>query len=105
MKIKHKVTRSIEKDLEDLDETDQAIVRLSKRLEAQEHRIVQLKRDGVETETAEQLRSNMRDSLKDLIAHRALIMQALASRADRAIRDPISLVPPQKKHHGMMKTF
>lgn len=74
------VTRSIEEDLEDLDETDQAIERLGKRLEAQEQRIAQLKRDSIASETAEQIRSNIRDSLKELIMHRALIMHAIAHR-------------------------
>ncbi|WP_018004496.1 hypothetical protein [Cupriavidus neocaledonicus] len=74
------VTRSIEDDLADLDETDQAIQYLGKRLEAQEQRIAQLTRDGIDSTSAEQIRASIRDSLKELIMHRALIIHALARR-------------------------
>lgn len=39
------LTRSIKEELEDLDETDRAIERSGKRMEAQEQRIAHLKRD------------------------------------------------------------
>ncbi|RDK05460.1 hypothetical protein DN412_36860 [Cupriavidus lacunae] len=74
------VTRNIEEDLEDLDETDQAIERLGKRIDAQQQRIAHLKRDGIASETAEQIRANMCDSLKELIMHRALVMHAITYR-------------------------
>jgi Spy/CpxP family protein refolding chaperone len=74
------VTRNIEQDLEDLDETDQAIERLGKRIEAQEQRIAHLKKDGIDSETAEQIRASMCDSLKELIKHRALIVHAITYR-------------------------
>ncbi|CAN7768153.1 hypothetical protein LJR296_007258 [Cupriavidus necator] len=70
------VTRSLDKDLEDLEETDQAIERLGKRLEAQEKRIAQLSKDGIDSTGAEQIRA----SLKSLIMHRAMIMHTLARR-------------------------
>ncbi|WP_244222561.1 hypothetical protein [Cupriavidus lacunae] len=73
------LTRSIDKDLEDLDETDQAIDRLGKRLEAQEQRIAQLKRDGIDSTSAEQIRGSIHGSLKELIMHRALIIHALSA--------------------------
>lgn len=74
------VTRNIDEDLEDLDKTDQAIERLGKRIEAQEQRIAQLKRDGIDSESAEQIRANMCSTLKELFKHRALIMHAITSR-------------------------
>lgn len=74
------ITRSLEEDLEDLEETDQAIERLGKRLEAQEQRIAQLKRDRIASETAELIRSNIRESLKELMMHRALIVHAMTHR-------------------------
>lgn len=80
MQAGSEVTRCVEADLEDLDETDQAIERLGKRLEAQERRIAQLKRDGIDSTSAQQIRASIRDSLKELIMHRALIMHALARR-------------------------
>lgn len=67
-------------DLEDLDETDQAIERLGKRIAAQEQRIAHLKRDGIDSETAEQIRAAMGDSLKQLLMHRALILHAMTGR-------------------------
>jgi len=72
------VTRSLEDDLEDLDETDLAIDRLGRRIEAQEQRIAQLRRDGIDSWSAEQILANMRDSIKELIRHRTLITQAIA---------------------------
>jgi len=74
------VTRSLEDDLEDLDETDLAIDRLGRRIQAQEHRIAQLKKDGLYGPSAEQIVVSMRDSLKELIRHRMLITQAIAYR-------------------------
>lgn len=73
-------TRSIETDIEDLDDTDRAIERLGNRIDAQEQRIAQLKRDGIDGESAEKMRADMHDSLKELIMHRALIMHAIAYR-------------------------
>lgn len=74
------VTRNIEEELVDLDETDRAIERSGKRIEAQEQRIAHLKRDGVDGESAELLLADMRDSLKQLILHRALIVTAITRR-------------------------
>ncbi|MGO4812786.1 hypothetical protein AB4156_24830 [Cupriavidus sp. 2MCAB6] len=73
-------TRNIEEELEDLDETDSAIERAGKRIEAQEQRIAQLKREGTDSESAEKLLGDMRDSLKQLIMHRALIVKTIACR-------------------------
>lgn len=73
-------TRNIEEELEDLDETDSAIERAGKRIEAQEQRIAQLKREGTDSESAEKLLGEMRDSLKQLIMHRALIVKTIACR-------------------------
>lgn len=67
-------------DLRDLDETHVAIERVEKRIVAQEMRIAQLKRDCVESDSAERLLATMRDSLKELIMHRALIVHAIAYR-------------------------
>ncbi|MGT2493159.1 hypothetical protein ACU4GD_28275 [Cupriavidus basilensis] len=73
-------TRNIEEELEDLDETDRAIERAGKRIEAQEQRITQLKREGTDIESAEKLLGDMRDSLKQLIMHRALVVKAITCR-------------------------
>lgn len=73
-------TRDIEESLEDLDETDRAIEHAEKRVEAQEQRIAQLKREGIDSKSAEQLLADMCDSLKQLILHRALIVKSITSR-------------------------
>lgn len=73
-------TRNMEAELEDLDETDSAIERAGKRIEAQEQRIAQLKREGIDSESAEKLLADMRDSLKELIMHRALIIRTITRR-------------------------
>lgn len=73
--------RSIEEDLQDLDETDQAIERLSNRIDAQQQRVAQLKRDRVDANTAEAMLANMRASLKQLVMHRALVVHAMARRS------------------------
>lgn len=80
------VTRSIEEDLKDLDETDLAIERLGKRIAAQELRTAQLKRDRIDSDTAEKMLANMRDSLKKLIMHRALIVHAIAGSVAISLR-------------------
>lgn len=74
------VTPNIEEALEDLDETDRAIERSGKRIEAQQQRIAQLKREGMDSESAEQLLANMWDSLKELLMHRALVVKAITFR-------------------------
>lgn len=74
------VTPNIEEELEDLDETDRAIERSGKRIEAQQQRIAQLKREGMDSESAEQLLANMWDSLKELLMHRALVVKAITFR-------------------------
>ncbi len=74
-------TRNLEEELEDLDETERAIERSGKRIEAQEQRIAHLKMDGVNSESAEKLLADMRDSLKQRIVHRALIVKTIMCRA------------------------
>ncbi|SPR97615.1 hypothetical protein [Cupriavidus taiwanensis] len=87
--------RSIAEDLRDLDETDQAIERLSNRIDAQQLRVAQLKRDRVDANTAEAMLENMRASVKQLVMHRALVVHAMArrsagrTRADRFQGGPI----------------
>ncbi|KJK21106.1 hypothetical protein UB46_29470 [Burkholderiaceae bacterium 16] len=73
-------TRDIEEELEDLDETDRAIEHAGKRVEAQEQRIAQLKQEGIDSKSAEQLLADTCDSLKQLILHRALIVKSITSR-------------------------
>lgn len=70
-------TRSLEEDLEDLDETHRAIALTEKRLDSQKRRIAQLKEDGIECHSAEKMLADMHRSLKDLIRHRALVIQAI----------------------------
>lgn len=73
-------TLSIEESLQDLDEANLAIERAEKRIAAQELRIAQLKRDRVDSDSAERILASMRGSLKELIMHRALIVHAIAYR-------------------------
>lgn len=70
-------TRNIEEDLRELDETARSIERLGARIQAQERRIAALRRDGVETVSAEEIRARLCDSLKDMVMHRALILHAM----------------------------
>lgn len=74
------VPRSIEQELRDLDETHLAIDRVEKRIVAQELRIEQLKSDRIDSDSAERLLASLRESLKELIMHRALIVHAIAYR-------------------------
>ncbi len=69
--------RNKEEDLEELDETDRAIERLGERIQAQEKRLAQLKREGIDVKSAEEIRANLCESLKELLKHRALIQHAL----------------------------
>jgi len=80
MRLSPEITRRLGEHLEDLHETNQVIERLEKRIDAQERRIAQLKIDGVDIEPAENLRDGMRNSLQELIKHRALIMLAIVQR-------------------------
>lgn len=73
-------TLSIEEALKDLDEANLAIERAEKRIAAQELRIAQLKRDRIDSDSAERILASMRGSLKELIMHRALIVHAIAYR-------------------------
>ncbi|PLP97943.1 hypothetical protein CYJ10_24420 [Cupriavidus pauculus] len=73
------VTRDTEEDLDELDETDRAIERLEKRIQAQEQRVAQLKREGIVGQSAEQIRVNLCESLEELVRHRALILHDLAN--------------------------
>lgn len=69
--------RSLEEELEDLDETDRAIKLAEKRLDSQKRRLAQLKADGVQSQSAERILADMNRSLEDLIRHRALVVQAI----------------------------
>ena len=69
--------RNIQEDLKELDDTDRFIERLGRRIHAQERRIAELKRDGIESKSAEQIRANLCDSLRDLVMHRALILHGM----------------------------
>ncbi|WER46981.1 hypothetical protein CupriaWKF_05240 [Cupriavidus sp. WKF15] len=66
--------RNIQEDLKELDDTERSIERLGQRIHAQERRIAELKRDGIESNSAEQIRARLCDSLSDLVKHRALIL-------------------------------
>ncbi|WP_240745800.1 hypothetical protein [Cupriavidus oxalaticus] len=72
--------RCIEQDLQDLDDTDLAILRAEKRIAAQELRIAQLNRDGIDSASAQAMLTNMREGLKELIMHRALIVHGITYR-------------------------
>lgn len=72
--------RCIEQDLQDLDDTDLAILRAEKRIAAQELRIAQLNRDGIDSASAQAMLANMREGLKELIMHRALIVHGITYR-------------------------
>ncbi|MBP0624723.1 hypothetical protein [Cupriavidus consociatus] len=76
--------RSIGENLKDLDETELAIERLERRIGAQEARIAQLKRDGIDCSTAQEIRANMHQSLGALLKHRSLVQHALAYRKRRS---------------------
>ena len=91
MQPESEAVRSVEVDLEDLDETGRAIERSEKRIEAQQQRIAQLKRDGVDSEPAEQILVKMRVRLKELIMHRALVALAMAQRTAEQSRPDLIL--------------
>ncbi len=86
MQPESEAVRSVEEDLEDLDEAGRAIERSEKRIEAQQQRIAQLKRDGVDSEPAEHILVKMRASLKELIMHRALVALTMAQRSAEQTR-------------------
>lgn len=69
--------RNIQEDLRELDDTDRSIERLGLRIQAQERRIAELKRDGIESKSAEQIRAKLCDSVCDLVKHRALILHGM----------------------------